>query len=759
MVIWFLLAAHGAAIVVLVALAFTGTRIGRGAFAIAAAPPAMAIIGALQWMSGSEITSVSFVWVEELGLDVAFRFDAISAMLTLVVSGIGLGVFVYSAGYFTATSAGLTRFAATLLSFSTAMLGLVWADSIWTLFVFWELTSITSYLLIGFKNADASARTAARRAALITGAGGLVLLAGLVTLADASGTTRLRDLEPVTGTAAGVAAVLVIIAAATKSAQVPFQMWLPGAMSAPTPVSAYLHSATMVKIGVIVVAVLQPALGATPPWTPLALTIGLLSMLWGAIGALRHVDAKLILAWGTISQLGLMISLLAVATPKATFAAISILLAHAVFKAALFMVVGEIDVRTGTRDIRELCGLRSSMPIAFVVAVLSGASMAGVPPLLGFAAKEAGIEAALGLSGFERAILLTVIVAGSVLTVAYTVRLLIGLFGGRTATTTVVAPRRTPMTVVTVTLGLLSVAGFVALDWVTGVVRDASIIVDEKTVVYELLRWPGLTTAFVISIAIVLVGSGLGLALARRAIAPARALGAETVDAMIDATLRSARAITGVVQHGSLPRYMVTFTVVAALATVPFAAEVDLGALEVASSPLQLALGVLILAAAIGVVFVPSRLGAALALGAVGFGVAGLFVLQGAPDLALTQLLVETVIVVGFVVGLGRLSRDFPRVGLLWRRARVILSGFVGIGVAIGLAASASRPTGTPPVKALSEAAVETGGGKNVVNVILTDIRALDTLGEIVVLVVVAVGVISLARAGRDDHEPAEVPA
>ncbi len=592
---------------------------------------------------------------------------------------------------------------------------------------------------------------AARRAALITAAGGLVLLAGLVTLADVSGSTRLRDLEPVTGTAAGIAAVLVLVAAATKSAQVPFHMWLPGAMSAPTPVSAYLHSATMVKIGVIVVAVLQPAFVDTAPWTPLALALGLTSMLWGAIGALRQVDGKLILAWGTISQLGLMISLLAVGTPKATFAALSILLAHAAFKAALFMVVGEIDVRTGTRDIRELHGLWRSMPIAFAVAVVSAASMAGVPPLLGFAAKEAGIEAALGLSGLERVAVLGVIVGGSVLTVAYTVRLLIGLFGGPADGRVAPAPRRWPMTVVTVSLGALSVAGFVALGRVSRAARDASVVVDEGSIAYGLVRWPGLKAAFVISMAIVAAGLVLGVVLARRIRPAARPLGAQAVDGLIELTLRSARSITAVVQHGSLPRYMVTFVAAAVVAAVPFVTSVDLSALEVADTPLQVALAVLILAAAVGVVFVPTRLGAALGLGAVGFGVAGLFVIQGAPDLALTQLLVETVIVVGFVVGLGRLSRDFPTVGLLWRKARIVVSCLLGAGVAIGLAAAASRPVGAPPLADLAEQAEQTGGGKNVVNVILTDIRALDTFGEIVVLVVVAIGVVSLARAGRRD--------
>jgi multicomponent Na+:H+ antiporter subunit A len=261
---------------------------------------------------------------------------------------------------------------------------------------------------------------------VITAGGGLSLLAGFVLFVDAAGTARLSEIGPITGSTANAAAVLILVAAATKSAQFPFHVWLPGAMAAPTPVSAYLHSATMVKAGVILVAVIAPAFQDSDVWKPLGLSFGLATMVWGAVGALRHVDAKLILAWGTVSQLGLLISLLAIGTPKATFAAISILVAHAVFKAALFMVVGEVDVRVGTRNINELSGLRRAMPATFAVALISGASMAGIPPLLGFPAKEAAIEAALGLSGSEFLVVGGLIIGGSVLTVAYTTRLLIG---------------------------------------------------------------------------------------------------------------------------------------------------------------------------------------------------------------------------------------------------------------------------------------------------------------------------------------------
>jgi len=742
--IWSILAAHLAAVVVIVV---AGSRLGRWSFAVAALAPAVAAVWGAQRLGADDRVEADLVWVEGLDLSLTFSVGPLAAMMTVIVSGIGVGVFTYAAGYFS-PGVPVARFAATLLAFSVSMLGLVWADSIWTLFIFWELTSITSFLLVGHKTTDPVARLAARRALLITAAGGLVLLAGTVLVVDATGTTRFSEMEPVTGTGATVAAVLVMIAAATKSAQVPFHVWLPGAMAAPTPVSAYLHSATMVKAGVILVALGSPVLGGIEAWKPLGLAFGLSTMLWGAIGALRHVDGKLILAWGTLSQLGFMIALLSLGTGKATFAAISILAAHAVFKAALFMVVGEIDVRTGTRDIRELNGLWRSMPVAAAVAVVSGASMAGVPPLLGFPAKEAAVEAVLQLQGAEAWIAGGVIIFGSVLTVAYTTRLLIGLLGGSGAVTEV-ASRRPAMTVPASILGVASVAGFVAADTVTGWVRPAAVQIDPAAEVYKLIRWPGLTEAFVISMGIVAAGLVAGVVLARRTATVPAPVGAAAVDGLVDGVLVFARRLTGRVQHGSLPVYLATMAMTAAVATIPFAWGVDADALYRWDEPTQAVLAALVIAAASISAFLNSRLGAALGLGAVGLGVTALFMVHGAPDLALTQLLVETVVVVGFVIGLGHLTRQFPPVGVRWRTIRIAVATTAGIAVAVALAASASDPSGEPPLEAIADGAVDDGGGNNVVNVILTDERALDTFGEIIVLVVVAIGILALVRPGR----------
>lgn len=739
---------------------FSGDRLGRWAFAVVGAPMLASAVVALEALVNRRTETLTVQWVEGLDLTIAVRLDSFTSLLLLLVSGIGVLVCVYSVGYFSATTVGVGRFAATLLAFSTAMAGLVVSDTPWTLFIFWELTSITSFLLVGHKRTDAAARTAARRALVITASGGLALLAGFVGLLDLSPGARLGTLEPVTGGWATAAAVLILVAAATKSAQVPFHVWLPGAMAAPTPVSAYLHSATMVKAGVVLVAVAAPALGDTAVWTPLGVTFGAVSMVWGAIGALRQVDAKLIMAWGTVSQLGLMIALLSLGSPKATFAAISIVVAHAVFKAALFMVVGEVDVRTGTRDIRELRGLRRSMPVAFGVTVLAAASMAGVPPLLGFPAKEAAVEAALGLSGGERSIMLAVIIGGSILTVAYTTRFLIGVFGDRgTATTdTPVQAARPMLAAPSIILAGLSFGGFVGLGWVTGIVRDASVVLDPKAEVYSLFRWPGLTDAFLISVGIVAAGGALGVFIATRLgnVAP-RTLGADAADRAIDQVVVIARIVAARVQHGSLPGYVLTIVTTAALAATPFLWSLDAGDVYAWDNLGQAVLAVFVISAAIAATRVRTRLGAALVLGSIGFAITGLFVAHGAPDLVLTQLLVETVVVVGFVVGLGRLTTTFPSVGGLWFTSRLVVSALAAGAVAVALIASSGRLATSPPgfsvTDQLREEAVEKGGGNNIVNVILTDVRALDTLGEIIVLLVVAIGIVSLTRRQTGDDE------
>lgn len=746
--IGWLLGAHLAGVA---AASVAGRASMRSALLTAAIAPTATAIWAGSKLAGDHRPAVhELTWVDGLDLTVRFRTDSLALMLTVLVSGIGALVFVYAAGYFSPKhTTGATLFPASLLAFSASMLGLVLADSIWTLFIFWELTSVTSFLLVGHKHTDPSVRTAARRALLITGSGGLVLLAGLVVLADQAQTTTLTGLAPLTDGTATVAAILILVGAATKSAQVPFHVWLPGAMAAPTPVSAYLHSATMVKAGVILVAVTGPAFSDVGAWKALGLGFGIASMMWGAVGALRHRDAKLILAWGTVSQLGLMITLFSLGTSKAVFAGVAILLSHALFKAALFLVVGDIDIRTGTRDIAELGGLWKSMPVTFAVAVAAALSMAGAPPLLGFMAKEAAIEAVLQLSGTEQAIAVGAVVVGSVLTVAYTVRFVVTVFGP--GPDTQVASRRALMTAPMFVLGVAGVVGYFAVDAANRVVTAAAIELSAGASAYELIRWPGLKIAFVVSMGILAAGTAAGLVMAQRITTVPAEIGATRADRTIDSVLGIAPRITARIQHGSLPVYLATLAAAATAAAIPFLGDLSTDHLIWWDQPVQAALAVAIIAAAVAGSLVGSRLGAALTLGAVGIGVSGLFVVHGAPDLALTQLLVETIVVVGFVIGLGHLGRSFPPASSGWRTIRIALAVLGGLATTIALAASGSEPTGQAPIEALTDAAVDEGGGNNVVNVVLTDIRALDTLGEVIVLATVAVGVLALAKVRRGE--------
>ncbi|MYB23936.1 MAG: DUF4040 domain-containing protein [Acidimicrobiia bacterium] len=734
-------------------LAASGRRLGRRGLLVGAVPPAVTAIWSATRLGTSAPQTAEVTWVKGLDLGLTFRVDAFGDVMTLIVSGIGALVFVYAHGYFSPEAAGTGRFATTLLAFSTAMLGLVWSDSVWSLFIFWELTSVTSFLLIGHKSAEGTALAAARRTLMITGGGGLVLLAGLLLVARAADTTLISQMLPAHGASAVAGAVLVMVGAATKSAQTPFHVWLPGAMVAPTPVSAYLHSATMVKAGVVLVAVLGPALGHLATWQTLGLAFGIASLLWGAGGALRHRDAKLILAWGTVSQLGMLITLFSAGTPKATLAALALLVAHALFKGALFLVVGEVDVRAGTRNVDELGGLARSMPGAFWTAVLAGLSMAGAPPLLGFVAKEAAIEAALALNGPERWAIGAGVIAGSVLTVAYTVRLLVKLFGPGPRTEP--ARRRTATAAPAALLAAAGVAGYAALGPLLGVLKSAAGRLAGGAEMPTLYRWPGLTAALGISLAVLAAGLLVGLLVTRRQVRVPAPRGARWSDQCLEATLAFAKAVTGRVQHGSLPVYLVTMTAAAALATIPFLGSVGVGHLFAWDTPLQAILAATVVGAALGAAAVGTRLGAGLALGAAGITISAIFVIAGAPDLVLTQLLVETVIVVGFVLAFGRLSRRFPPVGLRWRSVRLGVAGVGGAAVVVGLLAASHNPAGAPPIAEMVSGSVGEGGGKNVVNVILTDMRALDTLGEVVVLAVVAVGILALARAPADSGSPA----
>ncbi|CAN5526607.1 Na+/H+ antiporter subunit A [soil metagenome] len=742
-------------------------RLGRNVFLVCAAAPAATVVWAASRASsvldGTPVTS-RLTWVGGLDLTLALRLDAFALVMVALVSGIGVLVFVYSRWYF-ADRPDLGGFAGVLTAFSGSMLGLVLADNLLQLYVFWELTSITSYLLIGFDDRQARARAAALQAILITGTGGLAMLGGFVVIGEAAGTYSLSAIlaSLPTGDAVNVGLVLVLLGAFTKSAQVPFHSWLPAAMAAPTPVSAYLHSATLVKAGVYLVARFAPAFAVAPPWRPLVLGVGLATMVLGGLRALRQHDLKLLLAYGTVSQLGFLVVLLGAGLPEATLAGAALLLAHGAFKATLFMVVGVIDHQAHTRDLRRLDGLGPRWRRTLVVTAVAVASMAGVPPLFGFIAKEEAYGAFThgGITG--SAVVLAGIVAGSVLTFAYSARFLWGAFAGAPEPHGTLEPVREPPPPASAFLapaGLLAVLTVVtglAPGLLSPLVNAAAGALDPTVEPTELALWHGLNLA--LGLSALTIASGLALYRLRPAAERFQARWPDrlpTADggyrAAVRGLNRGADAVTGVVQNGSLSIYLgVILLTAVALPGAALLTDSSLPELPpLADSPLQLAGAALVVGAGVAAAAVHRRFVAVLFLGAVGYGMALLFVIQGAPDLALTQLLIESLAIVIFVLVLRRLPENVERSPWrLGRAARLAVSTGVGVFVfAFALIAGAARTA--PSISGgFLDRALPDGGGRNVVNVILVDFRGLDTMGEITVLAVAALGIAAIARAAR----------
>jgi len=752
-----------------------GRRLGQRVFWLCAIAPGATLVWTVARATGvldGRPVVESRGWVPGLGLALDLRLDGFSLLMAGLVSGVGVLILAYSRWYFS-DRPRLGQFAGTLTAFAGAMLGVVLADNLFVLYVFWELTSVTSYLLIGFEDEKGSARAAALQAILVTAAGGLAMLGGFVLVGQAAGTYSLSAIvaDPPEGSVVGAGLALVLLGAFTKSAQAPFHSWLPGAMAAPTPVSAYLHSATMVKAGVYLIARLAPAFAVTVAyWRPVVVTVGLVTMLLGGLRALRQYDLKLLLAYGTVSQLGLMVALVGAGRPDLTFAGVVLILAHSLFKAALFLVVGIVDHQAHTRDLRVLTGLSRRMPATFAVAAVAAASMAGIPPLLGFVSKEAMYEAVLHAgSGAGDALVVAGVVAGSALTFAYGARFLWGAFAPKHEPSPrepvgpgVPAPRW-PFLAPAAVLAVLTAVFGLAPALAGGVVEAAASSLDAGVEDLHLALWHGLTPALGLSVVTVAVGVLLFLARARverlQSRLPPIASAFDCYQASITALNRVAVVSTGIVQNGSLPTYLavILLTVLAlpglALTRVT---GVPSGGIVAAESPLQAAVAALVIAAAAGAALARRRFAAVLFLGGVGYGVAVLFVIQGAPDLALTQLLVETLALVIFVLVLRHLPERFeaPR----WRLregARWMVSAGMGVFVAAFVLIAAGSRTAPPVSDTYVERALPDGGGRNVVNVILTDFRGMDTVGEITVLTVATLGIASMVRAGRARGEKA----
>lgn len=748
----------------------SGRRLGRWVWAIGALAPMAVVLWLIAnggRLADGGVVTASLGWVDALGLALDLRVDAFSGLMLVLVSGIGALVYAYGWQYF-GRSARATRAAGLLTLFAGAMFGVVVADNLLALFVFWELTSITSYLLIGLDDTEVEARSAAQHALLVTGLGGLVMLAGFVLLGQQGGTFRISELvvAPPTGTVTSVALVLVLVGAFTKSAQYPFHSWLPGAMVAPTPISAYLHSAAMVKAGVYLVARLAQAFADVGVWRPLVVSVGLVTMLAGGLRALRPFDLKQLLAFGTISQLGFLMVLFGIGQPAATAAGCALMLAHGIFKAALFMVVGIVDHEAHTRDVRLLPAFGPGWGPTKVVALVSAASMAAVPPLAGFIAKEQAYGALVDGSSGDR-LVLAGIVAGSVLTVVYSIR-----FGCALVRPDMVSDEPRPRATLAqhprgwfvapaALLGTFSVLlGIVPALW-SGLIDHAANALDPGAHAH-LELWHGISAPLVLSLCTLAAGVGVfaarrSVATIQRVLAP-RVSGQEVYEALVRGLLRFAGRLTGVVQPGSLPAYVAVILLTAAVApTVAMMTgtwwsgwpDTAVGATA------QVPIVVLLIVGAIAATVARRRFAAVILLGVVGYAMSILFVIQGAPDLALTQFGVETLFVVVFLLVLRKLPARFEeRDTRAGRLVRLGVAGAVGVFAVLMAIATAGSRTAEPVSRQMAEQAYPEGHGQNVVNVILVDIRGLDTLGEITVLVAAALGIVALARAGRQPRRP-----
>lgn len=716
---------------------------------------------------GETITS-TLEWIPSLDIQLAFYVDGLSLLMALIISGIGTLVIIYG-GEYLAKDERLPHFYILTLLFMAAMLGVVLSRNLITLFIFWELTSITSFLLIGFKHDYEKARKAALQALFVTGGGGLALLAGLILLGLVGDSfdiptlfTQAKSIQkddlylPIL--------ILVLVGAFTKSAQMPFHFWLPGAMEAPTPVSAYLHSATMVKAGIYLLARFTPILGGTPEWHTLVTGFGAVTMFLGAYIALQQTDLKRILAFSTVSALGTLVFLLGIGTPLAIKGAVIFLVSHSLYKGSLFLVAGAIDHETGTRDITRLGNLRRSMPITFAAVIIATASMAGLPPVLGFIAKEVVYESTLEA---DLALLLTAVaVLTNMLVVATSAILCIRPFLGAAGEFSK-TPHDAPLSMWLgpIMLGILGLgAGIFAPAFGSTFVEAAVDGITQKPKHIHLELWHGWNTMLLLSI--ITVAGGVAIYVFLRQSLPImqrlnfnnRLSPASAYQRILDGLLWVANYQTRFLQDGYLRHYVLVIVVVTALLvsytliTLTEVTSIDLPTL----TPVRIyeVLLFLLMIAGIGTgLRVKSRIAVVASLGVVGNGVALMFLLYGAPDLAMTQFAVETLTVLLFVLAIYRLPliKDYSAPRIRIRDGIIALCFGVMMTTLILVVMSSALPSNL--TNFFADYSLSKGKGRNIVNVILVDFRGFDTLAEITVLSVAALGVYALLRWPTSDQE------
>lgn len=696
------------------------------------------------------------------GLDISFTMvlDGLSLLFALLICGIGTFIVLYAGAYLKGHES-LNRFLVILLAFMGSMLGLVLSDNLITLFVFWELTSITSYLLIGFNHQSEMARKSALQGLIVTAGGGLVLLAGFIMLGSMAGTYSLQEMFDSSTVLSEHplyvgAVVCLLIGAFTKSAQFPFHFWLPNAMAAPTPVSAYLHSATMVKAGIYLLARLQPELGGTELWVSVLTSVGAFTMLTGAFLALRNTDLKKLLAYSTIAALGALTLLIGIGTELAMLAFGAYLLSHSLYKGALFMLAGIIDHEAGSRDLRDLSGLRKAMPVTAICTLIAALSLAGIPPLFGFIAKELLLES-LTDEMFSTVIIGMVMLA-SVLTIC--IAALVALkpfFGEFKANKEQAEVHDAPWAMLAgpaILVALTVFTGIFAGLTGTFITIPASSAAAGYAVEGYLALWHGFNPPLILSVISALLGYMLyrnwdRVLAGMTKLDPVFKRGPEAgYFGFMNGIVTVSSLQTRLLQNGSMRNYLrtiiLTFVVITGY-TLFTRYQVHWN-FEIEAYFYELVACAILVAAALAACITHSRLGAVASMGALGFSVALIFILFSAPDLGITQILVETLTAILLVLVLFRLP-SFSNISSTKDRASdAVVALLTGTLMTLLIMITIDVQLFEPISGYMIENSQPLAFGRNIVNVILVDYRALDTLGEIFVLALAALGVYAMIK-------------
>ena len=706
-------------------------------------------------------------WVPYVGVDFSFILDGYSTLFLLMISGIGSLIFLFSQEYMNSHK-NRVKFYAWMLAFSGAMIGLVTSANLIILFLFWEMTTITSFFLIGLKDEEQDPPWNAIQAFTITLVGGLAMLAGFLLIYDVLGTMEISEIamrapELHASNLLIPIVVLIMLGIFTKSALIPFHTWLPRAMVAPTPVSAYLHSATMVTGGVFLTGRFLSVFGGVQTWETMGLVGGLATLMMGGIIALKQTDLKALLAYSTISQLGIMVALYSIGTEAAALAATIHLISHAIFKGGLFLVVGIVEHMTGSRDLDRVGGLAGISPLLAIIATLLVLSSGAVPPLAGFVSKELMLEASINSTGLERWLLLIVLVAGSIVTLAYSLKFLIPTFFNQPSKP-IDSIRRIPRILFIapgVLAGLSLVFGVFPQLLGPNLLQPAMLAITGEQRVVHLAFWNGFNLPFGFTIVSIVFGFVTFKLLNRinriLVFVTSRSIFDGAYQHFLGFTYNAPPRIFWYLQNGDIRYYitsMVIFLGILVFAAFYVAEEISLRfLLEVDNlNPLGIILAVFLGLLGLLLVTRKGRLEAVFSLGMIGMTIAAIFGLYSAPDLALTQILVELLMIVLFVLVLMRTLKMFnrgsrgPRLGF-----DLIISIFFGAIVSVALMGVLSTPQTSSIATFFVDNSLIQANAKNIVNTILIDFRGFDTMGEITVIGIAALSCLTMLRSPSEE--------